>query len=125
MIGALSPATILLLLSSVTCQVAGLVLLPVTRGFTAPLPTLGSIAGFVVGLGLLARMSHNGVDIGVIVPLTSTLIPLCVIAAGVFLYGESASLMKICLLVVACGPYRARVESRMIPPANKPGFSRP
>jgi multidrug transporter EmrE-like cation transporter len=98
----LSPATILLLLASVACQVVGLILLPVTRGFTAPLPTLGSIAGFVVGLGLLARMSHKGVDIGVIVPLTSTLIPLCVIAAGVLVYGESASITKISLLIVAC-----------------------
>jgi small multidrug resistance pump len=83
--------------------VAGLVLLPLTRGFTAPLATVGSSAAFVIGLGLLARMSRDGVDVGVIVPLTSTLIPLCVIAAGVVLYGESASPMKIGLLVVACG----------------------
>lgn len=103
MIGSFPAVTILLLLSSVACQVTGLVLLPLTRGFTAPIATLGSSAAFVIGLGLLARMSHDGVDIGVIVPLTSTLIPLCVIAVGALLYGESASLMKIGLLIVACG----------------------
>lgn len=56
MIDSLSPSTILLLLLSMAFQVAGLVLLPVTRGFTAPLATLGSGAALVMGLGLLARM---------------------------------------------------------------------
>lgn len=100
--GSLSPASILMLLASVAFQVLGLSMLPLTKGFTNALPTLVSAGGFVIGLGLLARLNHNGVDLGLIVPLTSTLIPLCAIAIGVLFYGEAASVTKIGLLIVAC-----------------------
>lgn len=91
-----------MLLASVGFQVLGLSLLPLTKGFTNPVATLVSAARFVIGLGLLARLTHDGVDLGLLVPLTSTLIPLCAIAVGVLFYGEAASLAKLGLLLAAC-----------------------
>ena len=91
-----------MLVVSIIAQVVGASLLPLTRGLTQPLPTLGLVVAFAVGIGLLARISHAGVNLGLLIPITSAAVPLCAIAAGIFFYGEPFSLGRIATLAIAC-----------------------
>lgn len=90
-------------LASVALQVLAMALLPRTRGFTVLLPTLGCAALFVCGIWVIARMYLSGAKLGIVSPLLAAVIPLGVIAIGVLLYQESASPLRITLLVAACG----------------------
>ncbi len=87
---------------SVGLQVAAMAILPRTRGFTAPLPTLACAALFVCGIGVVARMYVSGAKLGIMSPLLAAVIPLGVIAIGILMYNESASPLRIALLVGAC-----------------------
>lgn len=87
---------------SVVFQVCGLLLMPLTKGFTAPLPTVGLIVLFSTGLGLFARLVHSGVELGPLLALGSAVVPLTITILAIFLFGESASAMKIGLLSTAC-----------------------
>ena len=98
----LSFPNVAIFLGSVCFQVCGLLLMPLTKGFTAPLPTIGLIVLFSTGLGLLARLLDSGVELGVLLALGSAVVPLTITILAIFLYGESASFMKISLLVAAC-----------------------
>ena len=91
-----------LFFASVGFQLLAMVLLPRTRGFTVPLPTLGCAALFVAGIWMIARMYQSGAKLGIMSPLLAAVIPLGVIAIGIFLYNESASPSRIALLVGAC-----------------------
>ena len=88
--------------ASIVFQLFGLILLPLTKGFTEPMPTVGAALGFEVGIGLLARLIHSGINLSVLIPLLAATVPLATIAFGVLVYGESASLLKITMLVSAC-----------------------
>jgi small multidrug resistance pump len=89
--------------ASVAFQLAAMVILPRTRGFTAPWPTLACAVLFVCGIGTIARMYQSGAKLGIMSPLLAAVIPLGVIAIGVLMYHESASPMRIALLLAACG----------------------
>jgi multidrug transporter EmrE-like cation transporter len=89
--------------ASAVLQLIGLIMLPLTKGFTEPMPTLGAALSFLVGIGLLARLIHSGVNLSALIPLLAATVPLATIAFGVLVYGESASLLKITMLVSACG----------------------
>lgn len=99
---AISFTAILTFLLSILFQVSALLLLPPSRGFSAWLPTLGCLALFAVGLGLLARLAHSGVELGILIPLSSASVPLATTFLAILLYGESASPIKIGLLLIAC-----------------------
>lgn len=99
----LSPSIIVLLVVSTLTQVAGALLIPATKGLTAPWPTIGMFLGYAIGLSLLARVVAAGVNLSVAVPLVATAFPLCSILFGVAFLGESASPLKILLLLSACG----------------------
>lgn len=99
----ISPMALFVFIASVACQVAAVGLLPATKGFTAPLPTVASAAGIVLGIGAMARLLNMGVNLSVLVPLLSAVVPLCGVAIGILLYGDSASIVKIALLVTSCG----------------------
>jgi multidrug transporter EmrE-like cation transporter len=86
----LSPNLIGTFFVSIVLQAAALSLLPITQGFSRPLPTIALIVLFVAGIGLLARIIATGV-------------PLAVLAVGVTFYGEHASLLRVALLIAACG----------------------
>ena len=88
--------------ASICFQVCGLLLMPLTKGFTAPLPTIGLIVLFSTGLGLFARLLNSGVELGVLLALGSAIVPMSVTILAIFLYGESASVTKIGLLIAAC-----------------------
>jgi small multidrug resistance pump len=98
-----SPSVIILLLVSTATQVAGALLIPATKGLTALWPTIGMFLGFGVGIGLLARLVATGVNLSVALPLVASALPLSSILFGVAFLGESASPLKIALLVSACG----------------------
>jgi multidrug transporter EmrE-like cation transporter len=93
----------LMFLASVGFQVAAVGLLPRTRGFTQLLPTVGCSLLFICGIWMVARMYQGGAKLGILSPLLAAVIPLCVIAIGVIVYHESASPLRITLLVLACG----------------------
>jgi len=98
------PPTILaMFFASLITQAAALNLLAYTKGLTATLPTIGMFLFFGVGLGLMSRIVHTGVNVSTIVPLMATIIPLSTIVYGAAFLGESASPLKLALLVSACG----------------------
>src|SRR3546814_16024901 len=66
-------------LLSMLSQFAGLALIPATRGFTAPLPTVACIAAFLLGIGVSARLVHNGVELSIITPLLTVALQLLVL----------------------------------------------
>lgn len=98
-----TPTVIVTLLISTATQVAGALLIPYTKGLTAPLPTVGMFLGFGIGIGLLARLVNTGVNLSIALPLVASALPLSSILFGVAFLGESASALKILLLVSACG----------------------
>jgi multidrug transporter EmrE-like cation transporter len=98
-----SPSLLLLITGSMISQLIGIFLMPLTKGLTEPLPTLGAAIAFLVGLGLMARMSGLGMNLSVLIPLNAALVPLGAVAIGVMVYGDSASMSKIAMLVAACG----------------------
>lgn len=99
----LTPSVIIMLLLSTITQAAGALLMPATKGLTAPLPTIGMFLGFGVGIGLLARLINSGVNLSVGLPLVAAALQLSTIFFGVAVLGESATPLKMLLLVSACG----------------------
>ena len=74
---------------AVLTQLAAIALLPRTNGFTQLVPTLLCSALFVIGIGALARLAHGGVELGILIPMMSEVIPLVTIVIGVVVYGET------------------------------------
>ena len=87
---------------AVLTQLAAIALLPRTNGFTQLVPTLLCCALFVIGIGALARLAHAGVELGLLIPMMSAVIPLVTIVIGVVFYGESTSPIKLALLGLSC-----------------------
>jgi hypothetical protein len=100
--GSISPSVGLMLLGSIGAQVLGVFLLPMTRGLTEPLPTLAAAMAFLFGIGLMARIVHAGVDLSSLLPIIAATLPLGGIAVGILVYGDTASLAKVAVLVAAC-----------------------
>ena len=99
----MSLPVILMFLGSIVFQVFALSLLPITQGFTKVAPTVGCMAAFIGGIGLLARIIVSGVPLSILIPVTAAVVPLGVVVVGVAIYGEPASLMRIVTLISACG----------------------
>lgn len=99
---AVSPTIIGLVFLSALAQIAGLTMMPATKGLTQPWPTLGLALGFVVGIGILAKISDMGVNLSLLIPFVAALVPLGAVVVGVFMYGEPASFAKIGILITAC-----------------------
>lgn len=97
-----TPAVIGLILLSVAAQIAGIFFMPATKGLTVLVPSLIFAACYAVGIGILARISGMGVDLGLFIPFVAALVPLGAIMIGIVAYGESASMLKIGTLIVAC-----------------------
>ncbi len=100
---AVTPTIIAMLMVSAAIQIFGFYLMPITQGFTQPVATVAMAVSFILGLGLMARILHAGVDLTLLVPIMSICIQLGAIAIAVFAYGEIASMAKIGTLVLACG----------------------
>ena len=94
--------TVSIFLVSIALQVFALSLLPASEGFTRLWPTAALVVSFVSGIGLLARLTANGVPLSILIPIAAAIIPLALIAVGVAILGEQAPLPRILLLVGAC-----------------------
>lgn len=92
-----------LFVGSIAAQAGAVFLLPLSRGASAPLPTLGLVICFCIFAILLSRLIAAGVSLSILVPLMSALGPLSGIVIGTLAYGEAASLSKIGTLLGACG----------------------
>ena len=99
---AISPTIIFMILVSGAAQLLALSLLPLTRGFTQPWPTLVVCTSLLLGVGVLARVANSGVNISILVPILAAVVPIGTIIVGVFAYGEAASLARISVLILAC-----------------------
>lgn len=95
-------STILMLIGTTAAHVIGAFLLPQSKGFTVLLPSLAVAASFLTGVVLLSRLIYSGVNLSVVIPLVSAAVPLFSILFGVVVYGDTASLAKIILLIAAC-----------------------
>lgn len=92
----------LMFLGGVAGQLVGVSLMPLTKGLTAPIPTIGCAIAFLFGLGLLTRVISGGAPLSFIVPLNAVAVPLGSLAISIFLLGETASLARVATLLVAC-----------------------
>lgn len=100
---ALSWTTVLTFLISIVFQVTAVLLLPSTRGFTNPLTSVLCVASFGVALWMLARIIHSGVDLGLLIPISAAAVPLATVIAGILIFREPSSAMRVLLLLAACG----------------------
>ena len=98
----ISPMALIMFASSVLFQVIGVLILPLTKGYTAPVPAVLCAGSFMIGTFLLARFLYSGVNLSLAIPLVTTAIPLCSVVAGIYLYGEAASPGKVVALLAAC-----------------------
>jgi multidrug transporter EmrE-like cation transporter len=87
---------------AVVANIGALAFLPVTAGFTKPVPTIACVALFVLNLFMLSRLILTGTALSILIPLMTGLIPLSMILVGVLFYGESSSPLRLGLLVAAC-----------------------
>ena len=89
-------------LVSIALQVMALSLLPITQGFSRPLPTIVLIVSFITGIGLMARIITTGVPLSILIAISAAVVPLAVVVVAVTIYGEPASPLRVALLLVAC-----------------------
>ena len=93
--------SIVLFLGTAIFQLLGASLVPATHGMTKPLPAMGVLVSYAIGVTLMARLLNTGVSLSLLIPLLTLGITLGAIAVGVTVYGESASLTKLVLLGLA------------------------
>ncbi len=98
----ISPLSIMLLLISTALQIFAIYMIPLTRGLTAPLPAIVWGLALIVSSALVVRVVNAGVNLSLIVPMMSAVVPLGGIAVAIFIYGEPASFLKVGALVAAC-----------------------
>lgn len=98
----MSPITLSIFAATVVAQLAGVTLLPKTIGFTKPIPSILCAGAFLLAIIALARLSFRGVELGIMIPMTSAIVPLAAIGIGIVFYGESASPFRLSLLAVSC-----------------------
>lgn len=89
-------------LVAIIANVAALIALPLTVGFTKFGPTVFCISLFILNLFMMSRMIQSGVPLSGLIPLMTGLIPLTMIVIGIFHFGESGSPLRIGLLLGAC-----------------------
>ena len=94
---------ILLVAGAAIFQLAGVSFLPASRGMTAPLPTLGVIVCYAIGITCMGRLFVSGMGLGLVVPLVTLIIIIGAIAVGMVLYGDNPSPAKLALVVGAVG----------------------
>lgn len=82
-------------------QLMAVLLLPATKGMTQLMPTLGVALGYALGVTCMSRMIVSGMDLSLLIPIITVTIMLSAVAAGVLLYGDSASPIKIAALIGA------------------------
>ena len=77
---------VLMLILSVAAQVFGVYLLPMTQGLTQLVPTIGAGLSILFAVGLMARITHAGVNLSTLMPIIAATVPLGAIAVGILMY---------------------------------------
>jgi multidrug transporter EmrE-like cation transporter len=98
----LSLQLVLAFVSLIALQLTGVAWLPKTQGFTALVPTIGTLSVFGLSYWLMARMIQSGAKLSILIPLIATIVPMATVAIGVLLYGENPSFSRLALLGIAC-----------------------
>lgn len=93
---------ILIFAGAVVCLVVTNAALPLTSGYTKPLPSVFVSITQVMALMLLNMLIYEGMQLSILAPLTGAALPLAMVIIGIFFYKERASLRKIGALVLAC-----------------------
>lgn len=96
-------AGIALLVFLIVTQIVAVALLPKTAGFTNIAWTGIFLAIMFASQWSFAVVLHRGMPLGLLSPMMAAVIPLVLIAIGVIFYREAASVLRIGLLVGACG----------------------
>ena len=99
----ISLATGSLFAAAVLAQIISVALLPRTLGFSNVPATLACLIAFDLSLWLCARMSQAGMNLGLLIPAMSAVVPLASIAVGILVYHEPAMVPRTTLLAAACG----------------------
>jgi hypothetical protein len=99
----ISLTTGLLFAGALIAQVISVAVLPRTLGFSNVPYTLACLIAFDLSLWICARMSLGGMNLGLLIPAMSALVPLASIVVGIVVYHEPALLPRIALLIAACG----------------------
>ena len=89
-------------LVAVIANVAALIALPLTMGFTKFGPTVFCASLFTLNLFMMSRMIQSGVPLSGLIPLMTGVIPLTMIVVGIIHFGENGSPLRIGLLLGAC-----------------------
>jgi small multidrug resistance pump len=98
----LSIVTIVSFSASIALQVIALGRLPLTQGFTNLWQTVVVLVIFAGGIGLLARIQASGVPLSILIPMSAAAVPLALIATGLLVYHEPASVPKVIMLAAVC-----------------------
>jgi len=101
--GGISQSTVYLFAAAVIAQVSSIAVLPRTMGFNNLPYTLACLIAFDLSLWVCARLSQSGINLGLLIPAMSALVPLASIAVGIVVYHEPPLVSRIALLVAACG----------------------
>lgn len=80
---------------TVVFQTIGVALLPATRGMTAPAPVAGAVICYGIGIYAMARLLVSGIDLSLLIPIMTVVMLASLVAVGVVIYGEGASLVKL------------------------------
>jgi multidrug transporter EmrE-like cation transporter len=97
----ISPLAVAMFGASIALQLVMIATLPSSHGYTKPLPTAVIIVCMNVAVYLFALLVARGVQLSILFPISSAMIPLGAIALGVWAHGEPAPWPKIILLVLA------------------------
>ena len=85
----------------IVMQVTGVFLLPRTDGFTKPTSTAAVLVIFGLSYWLMARIIHSGANLGILIPFMGVAIPVATVVIGILVYHESASPVRVSLLLAA------------------------
>jgi hypothetical protein len=78
-------------------------LLPTTRGFTAVGPTIITVIVFIVALAAAAKVVASGVNLSLLVPMSTVVLQICVLGVAIVIYKEPTSAAKVVSLIAAAG----------------------
>jgi small multidrug resistance pump len=84
-------------------QLLALTMLPMSQGFTKPVPVIVLMISLLGAMWCLSRLIVSGVGLGFLFPLLGAAIPLAAMILGAFVFGEAFSVPKAAVLTLACG----------------------
>jgi multidrug transporter EmrE-like cation transporter len=82
-------------------QLVGVGLLPKTNGYTNIGYSLAQLGMFAISFAAMSRLLKSGVQLGILIPLLSTAMPLASVVIGIAFYHESASWPRVAMLLAA------------------------